>query len=170
MPVAVKLFRDAATVTDGDPMHEIDLGSALQHPNVIQVLGALAKPKPGLVLELLSLKQPSDADTDAGAATGSWKELGLPPNFDTCTRDTYAEGTRFTLPAAISLLRGVAAACAHLHAKGFTHGDLYAHNTMIRQDGESKVGDFGAAFNYTPLGEAALPLVERIEARATPEP
>lgn len=53
---AVKIFRGAATVTDGDPAHEIDLGDALSHPNVIRVLGATPKPKLGLVLELLDVR------------------------------------------------------------------------------------------------------------------
>ena len=44
--VAVKIFRDAGTVTDGDPAHEIDISTALTHPNVIRVLGALPDPKP----------------------------------------------------------------------------------------------------------------------------
>ena len=38
-------------------------------------------PKLGLVLELLSLSE--------------WKELGLPPNFDTCARDTYPPDAAF---------------------------------------------------------------------------
>ena len=42
-------------MTDGDPAHEIDISTALTHPNVIRVLGALPKPQPGLVLELLQL-------------------------------------------------------------------------------------------------------------------
>ena len=59
------------------------------------------------------------------------------------------------------------AACAHLHSKSFTHGDLYAHNTLIqRATGEAKVGDFGAAYHYAPLGGAASPYLERIEVRA----
>ena len=44
--VAVKIFRDAGTVTDGDPAHEIDISTALTHPNVIRVLGALPAPQP----------------------------------------------------------------------------------------------------------------------------
>ena len=34
---------------------------------------------------------------------------------------------------------------------------------MVRNDGEAKVGDFGAAYNYSPLGKATAPLVERVE-------
>ena len=45
-PVAVKIFREAGTVTDGDPSHEIDISTALTHPNVIRVLGAPAQASP----------------------------------------------------------------------------------------------------------------------------
>jgi len=149
---AVKIFRGAASVTDGDPAHEIDLGEALGHPNVIRVFGACPAPQLGLVLELLD---------------GEWTELGLPPTFDTCTRDTYKAGATFSIAQVLRTLRGVAAACAHLHAKRFTHGDLYAHNTMVRAStGEAKVGDFGAAYDYEPLGPVSAPLIERIEVRA----
>ena len=152
-PVAIKLFRGAGTVTDGDPAHEIDLGSALGHPNVIRVHGATPAPKLGLVLELLDVKT-------------TWSELGLPPNFDTCARDTYDPGTTFGAASALRTLNGVAAACCHLHSKGFTHGDLYAHNTLVDTRGEAKVGDFGAAYNYEPLGAAAAVNIERVEVRA----
>ena len=151
--VAVKLFRGAGTVTDGDPAHEIDLGSALGHPNVIRVHGATPAPKLGLVLELLDVKT-------------TWSELGLPPNFDTCARDTYPPAKTFAAASALRTLSGVAAACRHLHAKGFTHGDLYAHNTLVDTRGEAKVGDFGAAYNYEPLGAAAAVNIERVEVRA----
>lgn len=157
-PVALKLFRDAGTVTDGDPAHEIDVGSALTHPNVIRVLGATPRPQLGLVLELLQLNKASTG--------GGWGELGKPPNFDTCARDTYPAGTTFGAPFVLRALSGVAAACAHLHAQQLSHGDLYAHNTLVRHDGEPKVGDFGAAYNYAPLGAEAAPLVERVEVRA----
>ena len=154
-PVAVKIFRNPDSVSDGDPRHEIDLGSALQHPNVIRVIGASREPRLGLVLELLDTRT-------------RWTELGKPPNFDTCTRDTYAEDARFAPSHVLRTLRGVAAACAHLHSKGFTHGDLYSHNTLVDiSNGEAKVGDFGAAYNYEPIGgDGGAALIERLEVRA----
>jgi len=156
--VAVKLFRAPGTVTDGDPAHEIAVGPALTHPNTIRVLGATPLPQLGLVLELLDL------------AGGAWRELGRPPDFETCTRDTYDEGASFAPRAALRTLTGVAAACAHLHAAGFTHGDLYAHNTMVKAPcGEPKVGDFGAAYRYgggEAFDDADAALIERVEVRA----
>ena len=87
----------------------------------------------------------------------------------TCARDTYPPDATFATDHALRTLRGVAAAAAHLHAHGLTHGDLYAHNVMARaSDGEAKLGDFGAAYTYrggafTGAHAAAL---ERIEVRA----
>ena len=121
---------------------------------MIRVLGASPAPRLGLVLELLDTR-------------GVWGELGGPPNFDTCTRDTYPPTATFSAAQALRTLRGVAAACAHLHARGFTHADLYAHNTLTqRSSGEAKVGDFGAAYQYTCLGASSGRYIERIEARA----
>jgi hypothetical protein len=152
--VALKIFRGAGTVTDGDPRHEIDLGSVLQHPNVIRVIGASPEPRLGLVLELLDVRN-------------EWTELGGPPNFETCTRDTYKDGTEYSPASTLRTLHGVGIACAHLHAKRFTHGDLYAHNTLIkRSTGEAKVGDFGAAYHYAMLGADAYPAIERMDVRA----
>jgi serine/threonine protein kinase len=48
----------------------------------------------------------------------------------------------------LSILRGIADAAAHLHKHGVMHGDLYAHNTMVSDDGRVAIGDFGAAFMY----------------------
>ena len=70
---------------------------------------------------------------DRGAAGDGWSELGLPPNFDSCARDTYPAGAQWGAPFVLRALGGVAAAAAHLHGLRFTHGDLYAHNTMVTQ-------------------------------------
>ena len=118
------------------------------------MIGALPPPEPGLVLELLS-----------GGDDG-YTELAPPPSFTTCTRDAYAQGTVFAPAAAVRTIAGVAAACAHIHSHRITHGDLYAHNTMVsKRSGEPKLGDFGAAYSYEALGVDAL--VERVEVRAT---
>ncbi len=34
---------------------------------------------------------------------------------------------------------------AHLHGRGISHGDFYAHNILWREDGACLLGDFGAA-------------------------
>jgi serine/threonine protein kinase len=81
-----------------------------------------------------------------------------------CTRDIYPDDTHFALDEAISMAQGIAAAAAHLHAKGILHGDLYAHNMLWNGQGACLLGDFGAA-SFMPSGEARLAL-QRIEVRA----
>lgn len=49
------------------------------------------------------------------------------------TRDTYPEGASFSAPFIAAAACGVAAAAAHLHSRGISHGDLYAHNILVRQ-------------------------------------
>uniref|UniRef100_A0A6U5DAG8 Protein kinase domain-containing protein n=1 Tax=Calcidiscus leptoporus TaxID=127549 RepID=A0A6U5DAG8_9EUKA len=145
--VAVKVFRDAAAVSDGDPTHEINAAGVVQHQNMIRVLAAVAPPSLGLVQELLA----------------GYAPLGKPPSLETCTRDTYEEGTEFEAAFGLRALRGIAAACSHLHAARHAHGDLYAHNILVPADGEPKLGDFGATFSY---GSLAAPSVEAVEVRA----
>ena len=72
------------------------------------MLGASPAPRLGLVLELLDTR-------------GVWGELGGPPNFDTCTRDTYPPTATFSAAQALRTLRGLAARTAAdaATAKGF---------------------------------------------------
>jgi len=129
----------------------------------------------GLVLELLR----------------GYSALAAPPSFDSVTRDVYpgdgpalaaapfpgeavAPGKKFRLATAVGILASVAAAAAALHARGLTHGDLYAHNILLRPlsseplpaeqpasgqhpveagDGWAVLSDLGAAFFYRSPGQ-----------------
>lgn len=152
--VAVKLFKGGIT-SDGFPSDEMRAGMlAGTHPNLVQGLGQLCH-HPDNVAGLVFAFIPAD-----------YKILGHPPDFETCTRDTFPTAQTFALPVLLQIARGVAAAAAHLHAKGILHGDLYAHNTLVNSSGNCLLGDFGAASFYDatnqPLGRA----LERIEVRA----
>ncbi len=139
--VAVKLYKGTMT-SDGFPSDDMHINLvAGVHPNLIQVLCQLvAAPagKAGLVFELVP---------------ASYHSLGLPPSLATCTRDTYHADTSLTLPVIIKILQGIAAAVAHLHARGIMHGDLYAHNILVNAAGDALLGDFGAASLYDPAIE-----------------
>jgi hypothetical protein len=151
--VAVKLFKGAVT-SDGLPDSEMDACIAAGvHPNLIPVLGrVIGHPdgRHGLVLTLI--------DPD-------YRNLAGPPSLDSCTRDIYAADKRFTLPAALSIARGIASAARHLHERGILHGDLYAHNILHCAHGRALLGDFGAASAYAPGGREA-DWLECIEVRA----
>jgi serine/threonine protein kinase len=92
--------------------------------------------------------------------------LGNPPSFDTVTRDTYPGTTRFTVSEAMCVLSSLASVGAHLHARGISHGDLYAHNILIDRAAQHVLlVDFGAASFYDALQPRPLPL-EQLEVRA----
>jgi hypothetical protein len=152
--VAVKLFKGEIT-SDGFPVDEMAACLAAgAHKNLVCVRGRLTNTpaaQSGLVLSLIS---------------PAYQNLGQPPDFDTCTRDTYSPSTRFELPLILQVAQGIAAAAAHLHSKGILHGDLYAHNILVNPVGHSLLGDFGAASIYDPRDETIAPHLERLEVRA----
>ncbi|WP_029908843.1 leucine-rich repeat-containing protein kinase family protein [Caulobacter sp. UNC358MFTsu5.1] len=139
-PVALKLFKDAMT-SDGLPEREIAACLAAgAHANLTGALGRLADHPhgaQGLLMPLL----PED-----------WRALAGPPSRASCSRDVYAPELRLDLDVALRLARDVAAGAAHLHARGLSHGDLYAHNTLWDgATGAAVLSDFGAA-SFLPGG------------------
>ena len=102
--VAVKLYKGSIT-SDGSPLNEMNACIAAgQHPNLIKVLGRVAghpDNQAGLVMELID---------------PSFINLAALPSFDTCSRDVYANSTRFTGESALRIARGIASAAGHLHA------------------------------------------------------
>lgn len=151
--VAVKIFKGEVT-SDGLPSDEMDICMvAGLHPNLVQILGKLCEHpdhKKGLVMNLI----PS-----------TYKNLGGPPDFTTCTRDTFSLDTVFSGEQIIHIAKGIASVAAHLHNKGIMHGDLYAHNILIGESAHPILSDFGAAAFYDRASNTAL-LLERIEVRA----
>lgn len=152
--VAVKLFKGEIT-SDGSPLDEMQACMAAgTHANLVHVLGKLSQPidgKAGLVFSFI---------------TSDYVNLGGPPSLDTCTRDTYKDETTFTLPVILQIVRGIASVMAHLHTRGIMHGDLYAHNILVNHQGESILGDFGAASFYNPKDNAMGEALQKLESRA----
>lgn len=151
--VAVKLFKGDVT-SDGYPEDEMKLSSLLPaHANLVKVLGKISghpEKKEGLIFELIP---------------AGYRNLGLPPSFSTCSRDTFKDGTRFKAKEILSVVTAVANVAQQLHASGIMHGDLYAHNTLINNSQHAIFGDFGAATAYAVSSERAKSL-ERLEVRA----
>ena len=123
------------------------------HNNLVTVIGKLKnhpEQKMGLVLELIP---------------PSFKNLAGPPSFDTCTRDTFKEGTQFSSETILKISQSIADASKHLHSKGIMHGDLYAHNTLFDDKANTIFGDFGAATLYD-LNDKNAAYKEKLDVRA----
>ncbi len=152
--IALKIFKGEIT-SDGFPEDEMNASIlAGNHSNLVKLIGKLSnhpENKKGLVLELIS---------------DNYENLGHPPNFKTCTRDTYKESLSFSLEEILKVLIGVSSAIKHIHSRGLMHGDLYAHNILInKENSQILLGDFGATSYYGKDSKLAGSLI-RLEVRA----
>lgn len=150
-PVAVKLFKGRMT-SDGLPGREMAaMLAAGAHPHLLPALGRITdhpEGRDGLVLPLLHEEM---------------RPLAGPPSPASCTRDVYAAGMRLSLTQLLVVARGIATAMSHLHARGLSHGDLYAHN-ILWDGAEAVLTDFGAASPLPPAVEAQR--LMQLESRA----
>lgn len=150
--IAVKVFKGEVT-SDGYPADE--LNACLQagyHPNLVQTLAQIKEDNYlALVMALIPAK---------------FKNLGLPPTFDTCTRDTFANGFSLSEAKINKIVAQMESVFEHLHSKQVCHGDLYAHNTLFDDQANIIFGDFGAASCYHMLSEPQQIKIKAIEKRA----
>jgi serine/threonine protein kinase len=72
---------------------------------------------------------------------------------------------RFSLHDSLHVACGVASLARQLHSRGLTHGDLYAHNTLIGAEGHAVLGDYGAAAFYDRSDLGVAQALEQIEVR-----
>lgn len=151
---ALKLFKGEMT-SDGLPEEEMAASLAAgNHPNLVPLIGRLSGHPTGTKGLVLGLIPPH------------FRNLGSPPSYASCTRDTYPEGTVFALPFVRKVLAGMANLLAHLHEAGLCHGDLYAHNIQVDAEGHALLGDFGAAGITRGYPESIVEGLERLEVRA----
>jgi len=152
--VAIKIFKGEMT-SDGLPQEEMDINISMGvHKNLIDVLAKVSnhpENKDVLILELI----PS-----------SFKNLGLPPSLESCTRDTYPSNFKLSIEDSLKILKEMANAAFHMHERGIMHGDFYAHNIMIDKNYNSILGDFGAASYYELEKIEIKNTLEKIEVRA----
>ena len=140
--VAVKLFKGAMT-SDGLPRCEMAATLvAGRHPALVGLLGVLQGHPQGMQGLVMRRLPPQ------------WAALAGPPSMASCSRDVYAPGLRLPAAHAQAIAQAAAAALAHLHDKGLSHGDLYAHNLLVDGQGGALLSDFGAA-SFLPLEDAA---------------
>ncbi|MFA0280404.1 MULTISPECIES: leucine-rich repeat-containing protein kinase family protein [unclassified Vibrio] len=150
--VAVKVFKGEVT-SDGYPHDELEAClQAGHHNNLVKSIAQVEEQDYlALVMELIP---------------NSYYNLGLPPTLETCTRDTFPEGFELSIAQINSITEQMIDVFEHLHANKVCHGDLYAHNTLVNEQGQMIFGDFGAATIYGYLTEEHQQGIRRIEARA----
>jgi serine/threonine protein kinase len=152
--VAVKLFKGSMT-SDGLPDSErAACIAAAGHPGLVGVEGVVhnpANPTPGLVLPLLD---------------DSFQPLAGPPSFASCSRDVYPDGFSIAVDKLLIIVRTIAGAAEHLHARGLMHGDLYGHNILWNGTDRALLSDFGAASFHDLADRATADALQRLEVRA----
>jgi len=150
--VAVKLFKGDVT-SDGYPVDELQVSLNVgHHNNLSRMIGRIEEESQlGLVMDLIP---------------ASYNNLGLPPSFESCTRDTFAKGVQFSIAELIKIMLDIADTLTHLHGQGIVHGDLYAHNILFNAESGVLLGDFGASSIISGLPEPQQQALQAIELRA----
>jgi hypothetical protein len=152
--VAIKLFKGDVT-SDGLPEDELNAFIAAgNHEGLSQLIGQITdhpEGKKGVVMELMDKR---------------FYNLGLPPSFESCTRDVFTNCNPISAAQAVKIATTIASAACHLHSLGIMHGDLYAHNTLIDEDGNTSLSDFGAASFYDVTNTETAKATECIEVSA----
>ena len=150
--IAVKVFKGEVT-SDGYPEDELQVCLKTgNHPNIVRSLAKVNEP--GYLALIMNL------------IPEHFKNLGLPPSLASCTRDTFTEGFRLSMEKITKIVNQMQSVFTHLHENQVSHGDLYAHNTMIDEQGNIIFGDFGAATMYHMLTNEQQVLIKAIEQRA----
>lgn len=150
--IAVKLFKGSIT-SDGYPDDEIQCClQAGHHSNLVSVLAKVTdEANNGLAMKLIPEQ---------------YRNLGLPPTLETCTRDTFEPDSYIYANDIVKILNQMVEVVQHLHEKQVSHGDIYAHNTMINHEYHVLFGDFGAATDLTNFTHLQREAMAQIEIRA----
>lgn len=150
--IAVKVFKGEVT-SDGYP--EDELQACLKTGNHQNIVRSLAQVNEQGCLALIMTLIPN-----------SFSNLGLPPCFKSCTRDTFPAGFTLSIKEIDKIVRQMEDVFEHLHSNQVCHGDLYAHNTLFDENANIIFGDFGAATMYHMLTDEQQELIQKIERRA----
>ncbi|MGF1748354.1 leucine-rich repeat-containing protein kinase family protein [Vibrio cionasavignyae] len=150
--IAVKVFKGQVT-SDGYPEDELQACLKVgNHPNLVQSLAQVHEENYlALIMNLIP---------------AHYKNLGLPPCLDSCTRDTFEPDFTLPIEKIEKIVTQMEDVFEHLHSNQVCHGDLYAHNTLVDEAGNIIFGDFGAATMYHMLSSQQQNKVKTIEQRA----
>ena len=150
--VAIKIFKGEVT-SDGYPHSELQACLAAgEHANLVKPLGHIHDEiGQALVMALVGAE---------------FTNLGQPPSLQSCTRDTFKNGQALSPERSAHLIEQLQAVVDHLHARGVCHGDIYAHNVLLNNEGHLLLSDFGAASPMAGLTPKQQKSLIRIEKRA----
>jgi len=129
--VAVKHYKSKMT-SDGLSTNEMYILSSIKkHKNLIEIIGYTydntKEDINGIIMPLFD----------------NYNSVGLPPSFETITRDVYNE--EIINPEYI--IQQIEKATNHLHKNSIIHGDLYSHNIIYNREKQHAVlTDLGASF------------------------
>lgn len=150
--IAVKVFKGEVT-SDGYP--EDELQACLKTGSHQNIVSALAQVNEQGYLALIMTLIPDN-----------YSNLGLPPCFKSCTRDTFPTGFTLRVEQIAKIVTQMEEVFEHLHKNQVCHGDLYAHNTLFDENANIIFGDFGAASMYHMLTDEQRDSIKHIERRA----
>jgi hypothetical protein len=150
--IAVKVFKGEVT-SDGYPEDELQACLKVgHHANLVQSVAQVNEHE--YLALIMNLIPPH------------YNNLGLPPCFKSCTRDTFTPGFSLSIKQIEKIVGQMEAVFTHLHDNQVCHGDLYAHNTLFDEQANIIFGDFGAATMYHMLTNTQQQKIKQIEARA----
>lgn len=103
----------------------------MDHPNLPKMLAYVERPR-AVVFKMVS-----------------GTPLAEKPVHEPLLRCRYTAGVEYTLEFSLKVAVCVASALAYLHDTLHTcHGDVYAHNVLVEDDGKATLVDMGAGFCY----------------------
>jgi len=150
--IAVKVFKGEVT-SDGYPEDELQACLKVgHHANLVQSIAQVNEHE--YLALIMNLIPPH------------YNNLGLPPCFKSCTRDTFAPDFSLSIAKIEKIVAQMEEVFTHLHENQVCHGDLYAHNTLFDEQANIIFGDFGAATMYHMLNDQQQQKIKQIEARA----
>lgn len=137
--IVIKDYINTIT-SDGYAADDIAASIAIgDHPNIITAIGVMRKAQDDNAICLVS-----------GLIPSWFRKLWLPPTLESCARDTYDANSSFPISSIINTLLDISAACEHIHMRWISHGDLYAHNILVDNEGHAILTDFWAATFHDP--------------------
>uniref|UniRef100_A0A0K8ST81 Tyrosine-protein kinase receptor n=1 Tax=Lygus hesperus TaxID=30085 RepID=A0A0K8ST81_LYGHE len=129
--VAMKLLKESATPeAEEDFMREVEIMASFQHPNILSLLGFVAKDlgkSPCMVFEFMPYGDLTDVLP--GNSKTLWKS---DPGFPRLSKDSL-------LSISIQIARGM----QYLAEQHFVHRDLACRNCLVGENLTVKIADFG---------------------------